>query len=124
MELMIVKSDVMDDWYLIERAEHDGREWFEEVGPNTSALRCSSRFSDADVEGQACEMLAIATAIEMRDKVSFKRCAVDARAEPVTFWSPRNSEKPGDVSYEEASTLATKIRALLAQEADRNDRST
>lgn len=116
MKLALVKSDVMDDWYLIERAEHDGRKWFEETGPNTSVLRCSSRFSDADVEGQACEMLEIAEAIERRSRVSFKRCAVDARTEPVRFRSPRNSREDGEVSYAEAADLAAQIRATLAQE--------
>ena len=116
MKLKIVKCDVMDGWYLIERAEHDGRVWVEMTGPNTSALRCSARFSDADVEGTPGEMLAIAEAIETHAEVSFRRCAVDARTEPVTFWSPRNSQTPGAVTYAEAASLAAEIRATLAQQ--------
>jgi hypothetical protein len=73
VELTIVKSAHMDDWYLIERAEHDGREWVEKKRPGVSVLMCSSRFSDADVEGYGGEMLTIADAIESRGSTSFKR---------------------------------------------------
>jgi hypothetical protein len=102
----------MTDWYLIERAEHDGRAWIEEVSPNVSELRCSSRFSDADVEGYGDEMLAIADAIESRGSVRFKRCAVNATSEPVTFCSPRNSRVDGECSLAEADSLVVKIRAM------------
>lgn len=113
MKLTLTKSDFLDDWYLIERAEHDGRSWLEPIGPNATALRCSSRFSDADVEGTGAEMLAIADAIERRDRVSFKRCAVNARADPVTFCSPRNSRTDGECSLAEADELVALIRASL-----------
>lgn len=117
MELTIVKSSNLDDWYIIERAEHDGRMWFEQTGPHSSALRCSSRFSDADVEGHASEMMAIALAIIERGEVSFRRCSVDARREPVRFRSPRNSNEDGEVTLAEADRLATKIIELLGPTA-------
>jgi hypothetical protein len=113
MELTIVKSEHMDDWYLIERAEHDGREWIEQIGPNASTLRCSSRFSDADVEGHGCEMLAIADAIDAKASEHFKRCAVDVNGDEVRFWSPRNSQEDGVVTYDEAKRLAEKIREVV-----------
>lgn len=116
MKLTLRKTVGMDDWYVIERAEHDGREWVEQIGPNSFSLCCSSRFSDADVEGHPEEMLAIAAGIQGRRYVSFKRCAVDARTEPVTFWSPRNSQKRGEVTYAEAADLARLIHSILAQE--------
>jgi hypothetical protein len=28
----------LDDWYLIVKAEHDGREWRERTGPNSSSF--------------------------------------------------------------------------------------
>lgn len=113
MKLTIQKCEAMQDWYTIERAEHDGRQWLENIGPNAMALRDSSRFSDADVEGYASEMLAIADAIERKSDVEFRRCAVDATKDPVKFWSPRNSQTDGACSYAEAADLAAQIRALL-----------
>lgn len=122
MKLTIRKSEMLGDWYVIERAEHDGREWLETIGPNAQALRCSSRFSDADVEGTASDMLEIAAAIEKRGSFSAKRCAVlivpatafsmNATAE---FWSPRNSRARGAVTLAEADELAALIRKEVAR---------
>jgi hypothetical protein len=133
MKLILLKTDVLDDWYVIERAEHDGRVWSEPVPgrPDVAVLRSSARFSDADVEGTAEEMRAIARAIRERQQVSFRRCAVDARiadagrsgrpvyealAAAVTrvrFWSPRNSQTPGSTTFEEALELAVQIEKEL-----------
>lgn len=113
MRLTIKKSDSIGDWYIIERAEHDGRTWLESEGPNAMSLRCSSRFSDADVEGDGVEMLAIAEAIEKRSTESFRRCAVDATKEPVTFSSPRNSQTDGECTLAEADELAALIRKTI-----------
>jgi hypothetical protein len=101
-----------DDWWVIERAEHEGRKWWERVGAGAS-LRCSSRFSDADVEGTSAEMLAIAEAIETRSGASFKRCAVATVKDAASFWSPRNSQEPGGVSLDEADELAKEIRRKI-----------
>lgn len=109
MKLTMRKSDHLGDWYIIERAEHDGREWLERTGPASMALRCSSRFSDADVEGTAFEMLALARAIKQRRRERFKRCAVDATSEPVKFCSPRNSTVEGETTLAEADALADMI---------------
>lgn len=113
MRLAIRRSGHLDDWYVVERAEHDGRSWLEPLGENSAGLRCSSRFSDADVEGTAAEMLALAEAIEARGEARFRRCAVDARSELVTFCSPRNSQLDGEVTLAEALALAAEIRATL-----------
>lgn len=114
MKLTLVKCEGMDDWYTIERAEHDGREWLESTGPNTKSFMRSARISDACVEGYSSEMLALAEAIEKRECESFKRCAVDATSDRVEFWSPRNSQRPGIASWAEADELAALIRTTLA----------
>lgn len=113
MKLTLRHCVDMGDWYVIERAEHDGRTWWEptEYGKR---FMTSARFSDADVEGSAEEMLAIADAIERRESVRFKRCAVVATRERVEFESPRNSTRPGFCSLAEADELAREIRAVVA----------
>lgn len=116
MKLTLRKSAWMDDWYVIERAEHDGREWEEKVGPNTYKFCKSARFSGADVEGSAKEMREIARAIRKRKIVGFKRCWVNAEGDPVLFMSPRNSRTTGECSYVEALELAEEIEALLKAE--------
>lgn len=109
MKLTIRKSEDLGDWYVIERAEHDGRSWFESTGLSSMALRCSSRFSDADVEGTALEMRALAKAIEDGQPEAFKRCAVRIEGDRAFFWSPRNSQRDGEVSLEDARELAAQI---------------
>lgn len=114
MKLTITScEDVIPGWWIIERAEHDGREWIHEMGSDRSELRTSARFSDADVEGYDYEMLAIADTIEKRRYAAMKRCAVDARTTPVRFWSPRNSRTRGECTVAEADDLAKLIRAKI-----------
>jgi hypothetical protein len=111
VKLTMRKSEHLPDWYLIERAEHDGRMWEEQTGPHSSALMYSSRFStNADVEGASYEMLAIADAIEQRGEASFRRCEVIIEGEHALFCSPRNSREPGRVTLAEADALAAEIR--------------
>lgn len=117
MRLTIRKCEHIENWYVIERAEHDGRAWMEPMGPGAMALRLSARFSDADVEGTGAEMLAIADAIERRTRASFKRCMVDASTEPVRFASPRNSQRDGECSLAEAVELARSIRSTVPASA-------
>ena len=111
--LVIVKCECLDDWYTIELAEHDGREWLESTGRNSMVLRYSGRISDACVEGTSTEMLAIADAIERRASVSFKRCEVRISGDRAFFRSPRNSQRDGVTSLECADELATQIRREL-----------
>ena len=105
-----VKSDVMDDWWVIERAEHDGRGWLEPTEYGGMSFQCSSRISDADIEGYGVEMLAIADAIEKGERASFKRCAVAPVEGGFKLWSPRNSQRPGVITKERAIDLAADIR--------------
>lgn len=125
MKLTITKSDALDNWYLIERAEHDGREWNARTTWGSAFCKSSRICGDAVgdtppgfsacVEGTAAEMLDIAEAIERRGEVSFTRCSVDARSEPVLIGSPRNGNGvDAEVTRDEADELAAKIKALLA----------
>lgn len=83
-----------DGWWVIERAP---------VG----------RLLDADVEGTAEEMRALARAIRDRGHYSAKRCAVDVGADRVYLWSPRNSMCRAVVSLTAADSLALMIDTTL-----------
>lgn len=117
MRLALVRNEDMGDWYTIERAEHDGREWLQSTGRNSMSVMRSARISDADVEGTAEEMLGIAEAIEKRGTYEAKRCAVAVGSVTASFWSPRNSQTRGTVSLAEADELAAAIRAGLSPSA-------
>lgn len=115
MKLALKKCDTLENWYIIEKAEHSGASQLIMDGPSSGFLWCASRICDADIEGHRGEMLAIAEAIEQRKSVGFKRCAVDARDEDgeVRFWSPRNSRMHGVVFIDDAMELAAQIRHEL-----------
>lgn len=100
--LTLRKSDFDADWYVIERAEHDGREWMEP--------------DNADVEGTAEEMRELARAIRARSSAYFRRCAVAVVGSRVDFWSPRNSTAAGSVALADADALADEIDAKLGKE--------
>ena len=120
MKCILVKSDPDNpdyDWYCIERAEHDGREWMRRTGPNSQAFMRSARLGEGDnnycIEGTAFEMLAIAEAIEQKKSARFKRCAATFAMEGYEMESPRNSRAPVLVSHSEASELAADIRQKI-----------
>lgn len=102
------------DWWVIERAEHDGRTWFEQTSYGSISFRSSARFSDADVEGNSDEMRGLAKAIRARGSYGAKRCAVTIGEDKAIFRSPRNSTMPGVTSLAEADELATQIETMLA----------
>lgn len=111
MKLVCNKSDWLEDWYVIECAQHDGRSWLE---PHEGGLsfQCSERISNACVEGTLAEMKALATAIEARGRATFDRCAVRIDGDRAFFRSPRNSTRDGECSYSEALELAQQINAI------------
>lgn len=110
MRLKLVHASYIGDWYTIERAVHDGREWWEETGPNSISLRMSCRITDACVEGTLSEMKAIAKAIRSRSDIAFKRCAVKITKAGGQFWSPRNSRvKSAICSMRQIDDLAAQI---------------
>jgi hypothetical protein len=109
MKIVMEKAEGFDDWYLIVKAEHDGRVWLEKTGPNSSRFMMSERISDACVEGGEEEMVCIAEGIKARECRRFTRCAVAFHPDGVHFWSPRNSKEDGVVTVEEADELADQI---------------
>jgi hypothetical protein len=118
VNLTLRKSDWLDDWYVIERAEHDGRTWLEPI-PGGLAFMCSARLGDADIEGTAAEMLAIADAIETNRSVSFRRCAARREGTGYLLGSPRNSVKFTAVRLADAMALAAIIRAAVTPDHGR-----
>ena len=106
--LALVQGDGRD-WFMIERAEHDGREW-SEPRDYGSAFMTSARISDADIEGTFDEMLGIAAAIERRHAFNARRCAVVVDGDFAAFWSPRNSRHMARVPLAVADALAVQIR--------------
>ena len=116
MKLALRKSDSMEDWYLIERAEHGGAMEMRRCEDGHGYyLWCESRISNADVEGGFDEMRAIANAIRDRSEVGFERCAVRVEGDRVFFCSPRNSTEDGECSLAEADDLAAQIEAEVAK---------
>src|SRR5262245_3282866 len=79
----LVLRDSGDDWWVIERANHDGRVWLERDAPNAMSLHCSARIGNADIEGTADEMRRIADAIKSQSNVSHRRCAARTTSEGV-----------------------------------------
>jgi len=113
MKIILKKSDWLEDWYTVERAEHEGRQWLEPVGPNSMQFMDSGRISDACVEGTAAEMVEIAKAIKARHWATFNRCAVRVEGERAYFCSPRNSTRDAEVSLADADEFADQALAAL-----------
>lgn len=106
----------LDDWFVIEWAEHDGQMWLEPLGPQAFALRSSARIGDADVEGTRSEMRRIAEAIEAGQSASAYRCAVQRRDDGnFHLWSPRNSTEPAIITAAQARHLASEIWRVTAE---------
>lgn len=109
--IKLVKSDSLPDWYTIERAVHENKDWWEPTQYG-SAYQHSGRISDACVEGSLEEMKLIAKAIRARAKFEARRCAVHIENNRAFFCSPRNSRKNASVPLEFADQLAEQIEAL------------
>ena len=115
MRCQLIASDNLDDWYTIERLEHDGRTWMEPM-PGGASFMMSARPSDACIEGTSEEMLSIAYAINRGEEAKFKRCAATVNYDGnYNLWSPRNSMQPEVVTLEEAKELADDIIAKLGK---------
>lgn len=114
MKLALIKNDGMEDWFLIEKAKHDGRTWLAPFEGGGMMLMSSARISDADIEGTAEEMLGIANAIVARGEYSAKRCSVSIDGDRALFDSPRNSMRAGVVTLAEADALAIEIKEAIA----------
>lgn len=120
MKCVLVKSDSLNDWYCIERAVHDGREWDRKTQDGYSFMR-SARLGEGDnnycIEGTAFEMNAIATAIETNSSANFKRCAVEFDNDAFALESPRNSVAPVYISVDDAKDLAANIKMTLKRDS-------
>jgi hypothetical protein len=93
-------SEGWDLWAIEVNGEHIGER------PSDRALGF-----DACIEGNASEMIAIAEAIELRCRASFKRCAIEPIRDGFELWSPRNSQRRAKITPAEAVELAADIRA-------------
>jgi len=113
-EPLTLTDGSFEDWFVIERRVHDGRAWFERTGPHSSSLCLSSRIGNADIEGDAEEMLSIADAIKTRGAARHKRCAAKTTPDGVELWSPRNSIGRTLVPLSVADALAEEITQKLA----------
>ena len=104
----------MDDWYVIQKANHDGRNWFAPIKGGGQHFMCSSRIGNADIEGDKKEMLVLARAILDGEKCAFRRCSVSKpKNGRVHLNSPRNSIGYASVPVEQAHALARQIFFLL-----------
>lgn len=112
MNCTLNKIDSSYDWWCIERAEHDGREWMDRFPGGVVFMR-ASRLGNADIEGTGDEMLAIAEAIERAESAAFKRCAARHTTKGYLMSSPRNSTQSTLITHDEAKALAVDIRAKV-----------
>ena len=116
--LALVTVDSMEDWFLIERAEHDGSSWMEPYDFNGSrgfSFMTSARITNADIEGTSGEMLDIAQAIRDRTEAGARRCAVKVDGDRAELWSPRNSSFRASVPLSVADALAEQIEKKLGE---------
>ncbi len=113
MKIVLQKSDWLEDWYTVERAQHESRQWLQPMGQNGFQFMYSGRISDACVEGTAEEMVALAQAIKARHWATFGRCAVRVEGERAYFSSPRNSTRDGEVPLTDADEFADQVLATL-----------
>lgn len=113
--MKIKLNHCFDEWYSIIRAEHDGREWIENIDTNTSRFMCSERLSpEACIEGTSEEIIEVALAIKDRRAIYFKRIAVSFEY-GFWFWSPKNSIHKVFISTEDADEFANEVIRELSK---------
>lgn len=114
MKIILVQSDYGNDWYTIQRADHEGRAWLEEVHKGCLALMCSERLSpESCIEGDAFDMIELARCILKKEDCESTRCAVMFEGEFVYFWSPRNSLHKTPVGIDDATEFAHSVLTQL-----------
>lgn len=115
--IVLRKSEHLDDWYTIEReVPAAGGPRLEHGHGRMMRLWLPERLSDACIEGTADEMRDIARAILARREVHHKRCAVVALNdgdECAEMWSPRNSTIRARVPLTVADDFARRALAML-----------
>jgi hypothetical protein len=116
-KIILRKSEQLPDWFLVVRAEHDGRMEF--IGDELRAsLFCSERIGDgfADVEGSRYELEEIINAIQTRRNWSFKRIGLYAEPHGGSLHSPKNSMKLEWFEWSVLDEFAKQASALLQGE--------
>lgn len=100
-----------EDWFVIERYDHDGRVWHEEHQGGIRRMQSANLSPESTIDGSRREMLALAYAIMSGDMATavFKRCAVACVVDGVFFWSPKNSDTEVLIKRERALDLARDI---------------
>lgn len=80
MKLTIQKSDVLEDWFLIERAEHDVEESADNADPTweEGVPHCSERCKHFD--GKRCELLGVRPSFICEPVVSAMADRIDSEA--------------------------------------------
>lgn len=108
-------GDPDHDWFVLERKEHDGREW-QVATPYGTAYCYSARLEPfSTIEGCGQEWLEIADAIESGGSSVSKRCAAERTEHGYLFSSPRNTEPGNEVlmSFGAARRIAEEIRRVV-----------
>lgn len=121
----------MDDWWTIERLEHEHKSWEDKETRTQPADRHypsyqyttvihknSARLDRArmyDIEGCGQAMLEVGRAIKNRFEFSDTRVAVSPKNGGFVFWSPRNSDFYVWVSAARANDLADKIASIVGK---------
>jgi len=98
-----------DQWFQIEKANHDNVEKLVQMSDNAWIFYRSARISDSSVEGNIHEMKELANAILSNCEAVHYRCAVSPHCDGFVFWSPRNSSDVGWVTADVAIALARAI---------------
>ncbi len=110
---LTISKGSFDDWWVLERIEHDDRTWNEPT--NYGSQYCMSRRLEktTDVEGTKEEWIAIRKAILNKSGIDFTRCSVEHTKKGFLVESPRNSQEPILISDSSAIYLANEIERKL-----------
>lgn len=117
--LTVVLSEHIEDWWVIELANHAHTTEMRSLDTNTFYIWDSGRVSDENIEGTGNEMLTIALAILLKDDAQFRRCAIHTHSDGSVFlWSPRNSQVVTQVTAQVAYDLAKTIRMRITPSSE------
>ena len=112
VDLRIVLSDSLSGWWTLERANHDGRTWREQVGPNSFQHCAAKRLEPTTcVEGDVGELPALLDAIKTWQADDCKRWAIEPDGDTALVWSPRNSEHSTRVTRRALEAMVAEYEA-------------
>lgn len=107
-------GDIEDEQYRIEREYHEGKRWESRDARGVTSMYSYRLSPEADIDGDDCEFLEIAKAIDRRGSAQFKRCAVAFHDGMFQLWSPKNSDIHAEISIAEADYLKRRIEERLS----------